>query len=96
MLCTTVPPVAQQALGLADGYLAEAGPPITGIGYPAGLLFALDSAIGATGVNSHLDAVPPAGTKITLAGVSQGAIVLDYVKQSIALRVAAERPPRRN
>ncbi|MCV7356523.1 PE-PPE domain-containing protein [Mycolicibacterium fluoranthenivorans] len=89
-LCTTVP-VAQQALGLADGYLAEAGP-ITGIGYPAGLLFALDSAIGATGVNSHLDAVP-AGTKITLAGVSQGAIVLDYVKQSIALRVAAERPP---
>jgi hypothetical protein len=89
-LCNTVP-VAQQALGLADGYLAEAGP-ITGIGYPAGLLFALDSAIGATGVNAHLDAVP-AGTKITLAGVSQGAIVLDYVKQSFALRVAAERPP---
>ncbi len=89
-LCNTVP-VAQQALGLADGYLAEAGP-ITGIGYPAGLLFALDSAIGATGVNSELDAVP-AGTKITLAGVSQGAIVLDYVKQSFALRVAAHRPP---
>ena len=89
-LCATVP-TAQQALGLADGYLGDAGP-ITGVGYPAGLLFALDSAIGASGVNAHLDAVPD-GIKITLAGTSQGAIVLNYVKQSLALRITPDRPP---
>ena len=89
-LCATVP-TAQQALGLADGYLGDAGP-ITGVGYPAGLLFALDSAIGASGVNAHLDAIPD-GIKITLAGTSQGAIVLNYVKQSLALRITPERPP---
>lgn len=88
-LCNTVP-TAQEALGLADGYLEGAGP-ITGVGYPAGLLFALDSAIGASGVKSHLDAVPD-GTKITLAGVSQGAIVLNYVKQSLALQITPARP----
>ncbi|MHA3023754.1 PE-PPE domain-containing protein [Mycobacterium sp. BMJ-28] len=88
-LCNTVP-VAQEALGLADGYLDGAGP-ITGVGYPAGLLFALDSAFGASGVNSQLAAVPD-GIKITLAGVSQGAIVLDYVKQSLALQVTPARP----
>lgn len=89
-LCATVP-TAQQALGLADGYLGAAGP-ITGVGYPAGLLFALDSAIGASGVNAHLDAIPD-GIKITLAGTSQGAIVLNYVKQSLALRITPNRPP---
>lgn len=88
-LCNTVP-TAQEALGLADGYLEGAGP-ITGVGYPAGLLFALDSAVGASGVRSHLDAVPD-GTKITLAGVSQGAIVLNYVKQSLALQITPARP----
>lgn len=88
-LCATVP-TAQQALGLADGYLGDAGP-ITGVGYPAGLLFALDSAIGASGVNTHLDAIPD-GIKITLAGASQGAIVLNYVKQSLALRITPDRP----
>ncbi|MDX1873628.1 PE-PPE domain-containing protein [Mycolicibacterium sp. 120266] len=88
-LCSTVP-TAQEALGLADGYLEGAGP-ITGVGYPAGLLFALDSAIGASGVKTHLDAVPD-GIKITLAGVSQGAIVLDYVKQSLALQITPARP----
>lgn len=88
-LCNTVP-TAQEALGLADGYLQGAGP-ITGVGYPAGLLFALDSAIGASGVKTHLDAVPD-GIKITLAGVSQGAIVLDYVKQSLALQITPARP----
>lgn len=88
-LCNTVP-AAGEALGLADGYLDDAGP-ITGVGYPAGLLFALDSAFGASGVNSHLNAVPD-GVKVTLAGVSQGAIVLNYVKQSLALRITPQRP----
>jgi hypothetical protein len=88
-LCNSVP-TAQEALGLADGYLGDAGP-ITGVGYPAGLLFALDSAIGANGVNTHLESVPDE-VKITLAGVSQGAIVLNYVKQSLALQVTPARP----
>ncbi|MCV7207471.1 PE-PPE domain-containing protein [Mycolicibacterium canariasense] len=87
-LCATVP-TAQQALGLGDGYLSGAGQ-ITGIGYPAGLLFALDSAIGVNGVNAHLEAIPD-GVTITLAGVSQGAIVLNYVKQSLALRITPQR-----
>lgn len=88
-LCDSVP-TAQEALGLANGYLDMAGP-ITGVGYPAGLLFALDSAIGANGVDTHLDQVPAAAT-MTLAGVSQGAIVLDYVKQSLALHITPVRP----
>ncbi|MGN7779819.1 PE-PPE domain-containing protein [Mycolicibacterium sp. 22603] len=88
-LCDSVPH-AQEALDLASGYLDDVGP-INGIGYPAGLLFALDSVIGAGGVNSALGSVAD-GVKITLIGVSQGAIVLNYVKQSLALQITANRP----
>ncbi|MEH3132596.1 MAG: PE-PPE domain-containing protein [Mycolicibacterium neoaurum] len=88
-LCDSVPH-AQEALDLASGYLDDVGP-INGVGYPAGLLFALDSVIGAGGVNSALGSVAD-GVKITLIGVSQGAIVLNYVKQSLALQITANRP----
>lgn len=88
-LCDSIPH-AQEALDLASGYLDDVGP-INGVGYPAGLLFALDSVIGAGGVNSALGSVAD-GVKITLIGVSQGAIVLNYVKQSLALQITANRP----
>ncbi|MUM08366.1 MULTISPECIES: PE-PPE domain-containing protein [unclassified Mycolicibacterium] len=82
-LCDTTP-TSREALGLADGYLASAGT-ISGIGYPAGLLFTADAVVGTNAVNAELAAVPSDAT-VTLAGVSQGAIVLNYVKLSRALQ----------
>ncbi|MCX8562041.1 PE-PPE domain-containing protein [Mycolicibacterium mucogenicum] len=79
-----VSPTAGEALGLADGYLDSSGT-IHGIGYPAGLLFAADAVIGTTKVNASLSTVHD-GTGVTLAGLSQGAIVLNYVKLSRSLR----------
>jgi hypothetical protein len=84
-----VSPTSQEALGLADGYLDSSGT-IHGIGYPAGLLFAADAVIGTAKVNASLDAVPD-GADVTLAGLSQGAIVLNYVKLSRSLRDSFSR-----
>ncbi|MUL62937.1 hypothetical protein BOO86_00555 [Mycobacterium sp. CBMA 234] len=92
-LCNTTP-TSQEALGLADGYLASAGA-ITGVGYPAGLTFAVDAAIGSSTVNAELVTVPK-GTAVTLAGVSQGAIVLNYVKLSRLLEDSFRRPTTNN
>ncbi|MDR3661018.1 MAG: PE-PPE domain-containing protein [Mycobacterium sp.] len=92
-LCDTTP-TPQQALGLADGYLASAGT-ISGIGYPAGLLFAADAAIGTNAVNAELAALPT-DSAVTLAGVSQGAIVLNYVKLSRSLQDSHKRPATDN
>lgn len=82
-LCA-VSPTAREALGLADGYLDSSGT-IHGIGYPAGLLFGADAVIGSTKVNATLATVPD-GAAVTLAGLSQGAIVLNYVKLSRSLQ----------
>ena len=79
-----VSPTSQEALGLADGYLDSSGT-IHGIGYPAGLLFAADAVIGTAKVDSTLATVPD-GAAVTLAGLSQGAIVLNYVKLAQSLR----------
>jgi len=79
-----VSPTAQEAVGLADGYLDSNGT-IHGIGYPAGLLFAADAVVGSTKVNATLSTLP-AGSAVTLAGLSQGAIVLNYVKLSRSLQ----------
>ncbi len=84
-----VTPTAQEALGLAGGYLKSAGP-INGIGYPAGLLFAADAVVGSNAVNATLATVP-SDTAVTLAGVSQGAIVLNYVKLSRVLQGSQSR-----
>lgn len=84
-----VTPTAQEALGLAGGYLKSAGT-ISGIGYPAGLLFAADAVVGSGAVNATLATVPN-GTAVTLAGVSQGAIVLNYVKLSRLLQDSLSR-----
>lgn len=78
-----VTPTAQEALGLAGGYLKSTGA-ITGIGYPAGLLFGADAVIGSAKVDATLSTVPK-GSAVTLAGVSQGAIVLNYVKLARSL-----------
>jgi hypothetical protein len=82
-------PTSQEALGLADGYLDSSGT-IHGIGYPAGLLFAADAVVGSTKVNATLSTVP-AGSAVTLAGLSQGAIVLNYVKLSRSLQDSFNR-----
>ncbi len=79
-----VSPTSREALGLADGYLDSTGT-ITGIGYPAGLLFGADAVIGSTKVNATLSTVPE-DSAVTLAGLSQGAIVLNYVKLSRSVR----------
>lgn len=79
-----VSPTSQEALGLADGYLDSSGT-IHGIGYPAGLLFAADAVIGTAKVDATLATVPD-GADVTLAGLSQGAIVLNYVKLARSLR----------
>lgn len=84
-----VSPTSQEALGLADGYLDSSGT-IHGIGYPAGLLFAADAVVGSTKVNATLSTVP-AGSVVTLAGLSQGAIVLNYVKLSRSLQDSFSR-----
>ncbi len=84
-----VTPTPQEALGLAGGYLKSAGA-INGIGYPAGLLFAADALIGSGAVNATLAQVP-ADSTVTLSGVSQGAIVLNYVKLSRLLQDSHSR-----
>ncbi|MUL78547.1 PE-PPE domain-containing protein [Mycobacterium sp. CBMA226] len=88
-LCDATP-TAEEALGLAGGYLKSAGS-INGIGYPAGLLFAADAVVGSGAVNATLATVPN-DTTVTLAGVSQGAIVLNYVKLSRLLQDSHGRP----
>lgn len=85
-----VTPTAQEALGLAGGYLKSAGT-LNGIGYPAGLLFAADAVVGSIAVNATLATVPN-DSAVTLAGVSQGAIVLNYVKLSRLLQDSHGRP----
>lgn len=85
-----VTPTAEEALGLAGGYLKSAGS-IKGIGYPAGLLFTADAVVGANAVNATLATVPN-DTAVTLAGVSQGAIVLNYVKLARLVQDSHGRP----
>lgn len=89
-----VSPTSREALGLADGYLDSTGT-IHGIGYPAGLLFAADAVIGSAKVNATLSTVPD-DTAVTLAGLSQGAIVLNYVKLARSLQDSLGRPEADN
>ena len=78
-LCATTPTVAE-ASSLAGGFLVN-GTTLVGVGYPAGLLFSLDAQFGKVTVTELLDNTDPT-SDVVLAGLSQGAIVLNSIKQS--------------